>query len=209
MIEMKVLLINGSPHEHGCTDRALQEVAAALKAEGVESEIFWIGKGDIHGCIACYKCGGSSNQCVFDDTVNQALVKMQEADGLIVGSPVYYASLNGALSAFLDRLFCAGSCFLHKPAAAVASARRAGTTATLDIIQKYFTISEMPVVSSQYWNMVHGSAPEDVEKDIEGLQTMRTLGKNMAWMLKCIEAGKNAGIDLPQTEEKIKTNFIR
>ena len=206
---MKVLLINGSPHEHGCTDRALQEVAAALKAEGVESEIFWIGKGDIHGCIACYKCGGSSNQCVFDDTVNQALVKMQEADGLIVGSPVYYASLNGALSAFLDRMFCAGSCFHHKPAAAVASARRAGTTATLDIIQKYFTISEMPVVSSQSWNMVHGSAPEDVEKDIEGLQTMRTLGKNMAWMLKCIEAGKNAGIDLPQTEEKIKTNFIR
>ena len=206
---MKVLLINGSPHEHGCTDRALQEVAAALKAEGVESEIFWIGKGDIHGCIACYKCGGSSNQCVFDDTVNQALVKMQEADGLIVGSPVYYASLNGALSAFLDRMFCAGSCFHHKPAAAVASARRAGTTATLDIIQKYFTISEMPVVSSQYGNMVHCSAPEDVEKDIEGLQTMRTLGKNMAWMLKCIEAGKNAGIDLPQTEEKIKTNFIR
>ena len=205
---MKVLLINGSPHEHGCTDRALQEVAAALKAEGVESEIFWIGKGDIHGCIACYKCGGSSNQCVFDDTVNQALVKMQEADGLIVGSPVYYASLNGALSAFLDRMFCAGSCFHHKPAAAVASARRAGTTATLDIIQKYFTISEMPVVSSQYWNMVHGSAPEDVEKDIEGLQTMRTLGKNMAWMLKCLALGKEKGIDHPDNE-KILTNFTR
>ena len=163
---MKVLLINGSPHEHGCTDRALQEVAASLKVNGVESEIFWIGKGDIHGCIACYKCGGSSNQCVFDDPVNQALVKMQETDGLIVGSPVYYASLNGALSAFLDRMFCAGSCFHHKPAAAVASARRAGTTATLDIIQKYFTISEMPVISSQYWNMVHGSVPEDVEKKI-------------------------------------------
>ena len=207
---MKVLLINGSPHEHGCTDRALQEVAAALKAQGVESEIFWIGKGDIHGCIACYKCGGSSNQCVFDDTVNQALVKMQEADGLIVGSPVYYASLNGALSAFLDRMFCAGSCFHHKPAAAVASARRAGTTATLDIIQKYFTISEMPVVSSQYWNMVHGGCPEDVKKDEEGLQIMRVLGRNMAWLLQSIEAGKASGIAVPDMEkEKKRTNFIR
>lgn len=206
---MKVLLINGSPHEHGCTDRALKEVAASLEKNGVESEIFWIGKGDIHGCIACGTCGGSSNHCVFDDTVNKALEKMQESDGLIVGSPVYYASLNGALSAFLDRMFYAGACFHHKPAAAVASARRAGTTATLDIIQKYFTISQMPIVSSQYWNMVHGSSPVDVEQDLEGLQTMRTLGKNMAWMLKCIEAGKNAGIDIPETEEKIKTSFIR
>ena len=160
---MKVLLINGSPHEHGCTNRALEEVAASLKANGVDSEIFWIGKGAIHGCIACGQCGGSSNHCVFDDTVNEALVKMQESDGLIVCSPVYYASLNGALSAFLDRMFYAGVCFHHKPAAAVTSARRAGTTATLDIIQKYFTISQMPVVSSQYWNMVHGSCPEDVE----------------------------------------------
>ena len=184
---MKVLLINGSPHEHGCTNRALEEVAASLKTNGVDSEIFWIGKGAIHGCIACGQCGGNSNHCVFDDTVNEALVKMQQSDGLIVGSPVYYASLNGALSAFLDRMFYAGACFHHKPAAAVTSARRAGTTATLDIIQKYFTISQMPVVSSQYWNMVHGSCPEDVEKDLEGLQTMRTLGKNMAWMLNCIE----------------------
>ena len=183
-------------------------MAASLKANGVDSEIFWIGKGAIHGCIACGQCGGSSNHCVFDDTVNEALVKMQESDGLIVGSPVYYASFNGALSAFLDRMFYAGVCFHHKPAAAVTSARRAGTTATLDIIQKYFTISQMPVVSSQYWNMVHGSCPEDVEKDLEGLQTMRTLGKNMAWMLKCIEAGKNAGISIPETEAKIKTNFI-
>ena len=181
---MKVLLINGSPHEHGCTNRALEEVAASLKANGVDSEIFWIGKGAIHGCIACGQCGGSSNHCVFDDTVNDAL------------------------SAFLDRMFYAGACFHHKPAAAVTSARRAGTTATLDIIQKYFTISQMPVVSSQYWNMVHGSCPEDVEKDLEGLQTMRTLGKNMAWMLKCIEAGKKAGISIPETEAKIKTNFI-
>lgn len=206
---MKVLLINGSPHEKGCTNRALEEAAGALKAAGVDSEIFWIGKGDIHGCIACGQCGGSSNKCVFDDTVNQALVKMQEADGLIVGSPVYYASLNGALSSFLDRMFYAGACFHHKPAAAVASARRAGTTATLDIIQKYFTISQMPIVSSQYWNMVHGSCPEDVEKDLEGLQTMRTLGKNMAWMIQCIEAGKKSGIDIPNTEDKIMTNFIR
>lgn len=206
---MKVLLINGSPHEKGCTNRALEEVAFSLGKNGVNSEIFWIGKGDIHGCTACGHCGGVSNQCIFNDTVNEALVKMQEADGLIVGSPVYYASLNGALSAFLDRMFYAGACFHHKPAAAVASARRAGTTATLDIIQKYFTINQMPVVASQYWNMVHGSCPEDVEKDLEGLQTMRTLGKNMAWMLQCIEAGKKAGIDVPETEAKVWTNFIR
>ena len=206
---MKVLLINGSPHEQGCTNRALEEVASSLKANGVDSEIFWIGKGSISGCVACGTCGGVSNKCVFDDKVNEALEKMKEADALIVGSPVYYASLNGSLSAFLDRMFYAGACFHHKPAAAVASARRAGTTATLDIIQKYFTISQMPIVSSQYWNMVHGSSAEDVEKDLEGLQTMRTLGKNMAWMLKCIEAGKKAGIDIPDTEDKIKTNFIR
>lgn len=206
---MKVLLINGSPHEKGCTNRALEEVAASLKANGVDSEIFWIGKGDIHGCMACGACGGTSNKCVFNDKVNEALVKMQEADGLIVGSPVYYASLNGALSSFLDRMFYAGACFHHKPAAAVASARRAGTTATLDIIQKYFTISQMPIVSSSYWNMVHGSCAEDVEKDLEGLHTMRTLGQNMAWMLKCIEAGKNTGIDIPVTEDKVWTNFIR
>lgn len=206
---MKVLLINGSPHEKGCTNRALEEVAASLKVNGVESEIFWIGKGDIHGCIACGTCGGVSNKCVFNDKVNEALVKMQEADGLIVGSPVYYASLNGALSALLDRMFYAGACFHHKPAAAVVSARRAGTTATLDIIQKYFTISQMPIVSSNYWNMVHGACPEDVEKDLEGLQIMRVLGKNMAWMLKCIEAGKQNGILVPETEAKIATNFIR
>lgn len=206
---MKVLLINGSPHEHGCTNRALEEVAASLKANGIDSEIFWIGNGAIHGCIACGQCGGISNHCVFEDTVNEALVKMQESDGLIVGSPVYYASLNGALSAFMDRMFYAGACFHHKPAAAVASARRAGTTATLDIIQKYFTINQMPLVSSQYWNMVHGSCPEDVEKDLEGLQTMRTLGKNMAWLLKCIEAGKEKNITAPKAETSEWTNFIR
>ena len=206
---MKVLLINGSPHEHGCTNRALEEAAASLKANGVDSEIFWIGKGNIHGCIACYQCGGNSNHCVFDDAVNQALVKMQESDGLIVGSPVYYASLNGALSAFLDRMFCCGDCFHHKPAAAVASARRAGTTATLDIIQKYFTISQMPLVSSQYWNMVHGATAEQVKQDAEGLYTMRVLGRNMAYLLRCQEAARNAGIALPKQEHPVFTNFVR
>ena len=206
---MKVLLINGSPHKNGCTNRALEEVAASLENNGIESEIFWIGNGNIRGCSVCEKCGGSSNVCIYDDEVNIALKKMQESDGLIVGTPVYFASLNGALCSFLDRMFFAGSCFTHKPAAAVASARRAGTTATLDIIQKYFMINQMPLVSSQYWNMVHGSKPADVEQDLEGLQTMRTLGKNMAWMLKCIEAGKKAGIECPETEPKIKTNFAR
>ena len=134
---------------------------------------------------------------------------MEHADGLVVGSPVYYASANGSLYSFLDRLFYAGSCFAFKPAAAVASARRAGTTATLDSMNKYFTISQMPVVSSQYWNMVHGNSPEEVEQDLEGLQVMRTVGKNMAWLLHCIEAGKAAGITTPEPEQRLRTNFIR
>ena len=185
---MKVLLLNGSPHEKGCTYRALTEVAGALTNEGIETEIVHIGKGD---------------------PVNAFLDKMEHADGLVVGSPVYYASANGSLYSFLDRLFYAGSCFAFKPAAAVASARRAGTTATLDSMNKYFTISQMPVVSSQYWNMVHGNSPEEVEQDLEGLQVMRTVGKNMAWLLHCIEAGKAAGITTPEPEQRLRTNFIR
>lgn len=206
---MKVLLINGSPHEKGCTNRALTEVAGALKSEGVEAEIIHIGNKVVSGCIACGHCS-ETGRCVFeDDKVNEVLDKMETADGLVAGSPVYYASANGSLYSFLDRLFQAGDCFAYKPAAAVASARRAGTVATLDTINKYFTISQMPVVSSTYWNMVHGGTAEDVEKDEEGLQTMRNLGKNMAWLLKCIEAGKAAGIGVPAKEEKIRTNFIR
>lgn len=206
---MKVLLLNGSPHEEGCTYRALSEAAKTLEEEGVETEIVHIGKQAVHGCIACGKCA-ATGRCVFKgDPVNAVLEKMEHADGLIVGSPVYYASANGSLYSFLDRLFYAGSCFAYKPAAAVASARRAGTTATLDTLNKYFTISQMPVVSSQYWNMVHGNSPEEVEQDLEGLQIMRTLGRNMAWLLKCIEAGKSAGVEVPKQEEKARTNFIR
>lgn len=206
---MKVLLLNGSPHEKGCTNRALLEVAGALNGEGIETEIIHIGNQAIHGCIACGKCA-QAGRCIFgSDPVNDVLDKMEQADGLVVGSPVYYASANGSLYAFLDRLFYAGKSFAFKPAAAVTSARRAGTTATLDTLNKYFTIAQMPVVSSRYWNMVHGSTPEDVEQDLEGLQTMRVLGKNMAWLLKCLEAGKTAGISLPTQEEKARTNFIR
>lgn len=206
---MKVLLINGSSHKEGCTNRALTEVSGALGGEGIETEMIQIGNKAIHGCIACGKCA-ETGRCVFhDDPVNEILDKMEQADGLIVGSPVYYASANGSLFALLDRLFYAGRDFAYKPGAAIASARRAGTTATLDALNKYFTIAQMPVVSSSYWNMVHGRDAADVEQDLEGLQTMRVLGKNMAWLLKCLEAGKTAGISLPAQEEKTWTNFVR
>ncbi len=207
---MKVLLLNGSPHKEGCINRALLEVEGALHAEGIHTELVYLGNKAIHGCIACGTCM-KIGACVFeDDPVNEFIEKMKKADGLIVGSPVYYASANGALFSFLDRLFYAGGReFAYKPGAAIASARRAGTTATLDALNKYFTIAQMPLVSSSYWNMVHGRTPEEVEQDLEGLYTMRTLGKNMAWLLKCIEAGKSAGISLPEKEEKVWTNFIR
>lgn len=207
---MKVLLLNGSPHAEGCTYTALSEVAKALTENGVEAEIVQIGKNPVRGCVACGGCAGKG-KCVFsDDGVNEFIEKMKGADGLVVGSPVYYASANGTVECFLDRAFYAGgSAFVHKPAAAVASARRAGTTATLDELLKYFTISQMPVVSSTYWPMVHGSKAEDVAKDEEGLQVMRNLGRNMAYLLKCMEAGKAAGILPPEAERGARTNFIR
>ena len=206
---MKVLLINGSPNEKGCTYTALSEVAAVLNENGLETEIASIGKQPIRGCIGCGGCTGK-RRCVFgDDIVNSMIEKMEQADGLIIGSPVYFASPNGNLMSMLDRFFYAGGCFAHKPAAAVASARRAGTTVTLDDLNKYFGIRQMPVVSSTYWNMVHGSKPEDVKKDEEGLQTMRNLGKNMAWLLKCIAAGKENGVEPPTSENTNRTNFIR
>lgn len=206
---MKVLLINGSPNEKGCTYTALSEVTKTLKEYGIETEILQIGKQAVRGCIGCGGCA-KTGRCVFaDDMVNDWIAKMEEADGLIIGSPVYFASPNGNLISLLDRLFYAGKCFAHKPAAAVTSARRAGTTVTLDDIQKYFTIRQMPIVSSTYWNMVHGSRAEDVQKDEEGLQTMRNLGRNMAWMLKCIEAGRENGIMPPEAENDIRTDFIR
>lgn len=206
---MKVLLINGSPHEHGCTRAALDEVARTLSDCGVETELINIGTGAVAGCTACGGCA-RTGRCVVDDGVNAAIEALAASDGLIVGSPVHYASPAGALLAFLDRMFFAGADrFAHKPAAAFTSARRAGTTASLDVINKYFTISQMPVVSSTYWNMVHGGRAEDVAEDAEGLQTARNLARNMAWLLRCIEAGRKAGIEPPEAELKNRTNFIR
>lgn len=209
---MNVLMLNGSPHENGCTATALSEVASALRQEGVDSEIVWLGKKPIRDCTACGACQKLDSQCVFgDDLVNEVCKKARAADGFIFGTPVYYAHPSGAVLSFLDRLFYAADAevFAHKPGAAVASARRAGTTASLDVLNKYFTIAQMPIVSSQYWNMVHGNTPEQVRQDLEGLQIMRTLGKNMAWMLKCIEAGKKSGILPPEDEPRQRTNFIR
>ena len=208
---MKVLLINGSPNESGCTYTALCEAAGALEQEGIETEIFQMGKQPVRGCIGCGGCARKGDgRCVFgDDAVNRALEKAETADGYIIGSPVYFASANGSLIAMLDRMFYAGKCFSYKPAAAVVSARRAGTTASLDEIGKYFSIRNMPVVSSKYWTMVHGNTPEEVRQDLEGMQNMRVLGRNMAWLLKCLEAGKQAGIAIPEPETPVKTNFIR
>ena len=206
---MKVLLINGSPNAKGCTYTALSEVARTLNECGVETEIAQLGNQAVRGCIGCGGCK-EKHRCVFhDDVTNEMIAKMEEADGLIIGSPVYFASPNGNLISMLDRFFYAGNCFIHKPAAAIASARRAGTTVTLDNLNKYFTIRQMPVVSSTYWNMVHGNKPEDVLKDEEGIQTMRNLGKNMAWLLKCIDNAKQNGIVPPVVQSGVRTNFIR
>ncbi len=208
---MKVLLINGSPNENGCTFTALSEVAGALNHEGIESEIFWVGKKAIQCCIACCKCF-ELGRCVFDnDGVNKIASRLDEFDGFIFGSPVYYAAPAGGICAFLDRLFFSSdkSKLANKPGACVVSCRRGGASAAFDRLNKYFTICNMPVVSSQYWNQVHGNTPEEVRQDVEGLQTMRTLGKNMAWLLKSIEAGRKAGIKTPELEETQYTNFIR
>ncbi|MDD3217711.1 MAG: flavodoxin family protein [Lachnospiraceae bacterium] len=209
---MKVLLVNGSPHKNGCTFTALTEVASELEKAGIETEIFQMGSSNIRGCNGCGVCGRNQNgRCVHDDdAVNALLEKAETCDGFVVGSPVYYASPNGSLLALLDRAFYAGNSFAYKPAAAVVSARRAGTTASLEVLNKYFTISNMPVVSSKYWPMVHGNCAEEAKQDLEGMQIMRTLGRNMAWLLKSIEAGRKAGIELPQPEEvNQRTNFIR
>ncbi len=205
---MKVLLINGSPKKNGCTYTALCEVAKGLEESGVESEIFWAG-GTTKGCMGCGFCG-KNGRCFTDDCVNEALLKLDECDGVVIGSPVHYASASGAATSFMDRLFYAGGAKLRfKPGAAVVSARRAGTTASIDQLNKYFTINNMPVVSSQYWPMVHGNTPDEVRRDEEGMQIMRTLGRNMAWLIKCISIGRENGVPAPALEEKIKTNFIR
>lgn len=211
---MNVMLVNGSPHKDGCTNRALEEVASALRAEGVESEIFWIGAKPVGGCVACQGCS-KKGSCVFDDVVNEFRAKAAEADGFVFGGPVHYAHAAGSLLGFMDRLFYSDgraghpSSFRFKPAAAVTSARRGGTTAALGDIEKFFGISQMPVVSSRYWNMVHGVSAADVEQDKEGLWAMRQLGRNMAWLLKSIEAGRAAGLEPPAQEAGEQTNFVR
>lgn len=206
---MKVLCLNGSPREHSCTYTALREVADTLEKSGIETEFAWVGNQPVAGCIACGKCAGKG-RCIFDDKVNEILEHLDEYDGILVGSPVYYAGPSGQVQAFLDRLFyCGGSRMKGKVGAAVVSCRRGGASAAFDRLNKYFTICSMNVIGSQYWNQVHGSCPEDVKKDEEGLQTMRTLGENMAWALKNRKAGIEAGIEAPEYEAKVHTSFIR
>ncbi|NLI61240.1 MAG: flavodoxin family protein [Clostridiales bacterium] len=205
---MKVLLINGSPNSKGCTYTALEEAAKVINSEGIETEIIHVGHKDIRGCIACRQCK-KNGKCVFDDIVNEVASKLEKSDGLIIGSPVYYASANGTLVSFLDRLFYSTQWDKSmKVGAAVVSARRGGASATFDQLNKYFTISGMPVVSSQYWNSVHGNTPEEVKKDLEGLQVMRTLGRNMSFLIKSIALGKEK-YGMPEKEQGIYTNFIR
>ena len=211
---MKVLLFNGSPHKNGCTYTALEEIAKTLKEEGIESEIYQIGTQPIGACRACYACR-TLGKCVINDSVNDFVEYARGFDGFIFGSPVHYASACGGITAFLDRAFFVafasgrGDIFLHKQGAAIASARRAGTTATLDQLNKYFAITQMPIISGRYWNMVHGATADEVKQDLEGMQNMRILARNMAWHLKCKEAGEKAGVPMPKAEETVFTNFIR
>lgn len=208
---MKVLLINGSCNTKGCTFTALSEIQKVLESEAIETEIIQLGNKPYRDCIGCGGCRkNNEGKCVFnDDIINEIIEKAKTSDGFIFGSPVYYAHPSGRLLSVMDRLFYAGgAAFAYKPAAAIVSARRAGTTASIDAITKHFTINNMPVVSSNYWNMVHGNTPEQVMQDKEGLQIMRILGHNMAWLLKCIDKGKKDGIT-PLKEDKIMTNFIR
>ena len=207
---MKVLLVNGSPRAKGCTYTALSEVARILEQEGIETEIFQLGAKPVQDCIACMKCRENGGKCVFDDVANELIEKAKGADGFVFGSPVYYAHPSGRVQSVLDRAFYAGSyAFAGKPGASVVSARRGGTAASFDVINKYFGITQMPVVSSSYWNMVYGKTPDEVRQDEEGLQTMRNIGHNMAYLLKCMQAGKEQGILPPQNNVSVRTNFIR
>ena len=206
---MNVLMINGSPKPNGNTAIALREMEHIFVQEGIQVETVHVGNRDIRGCIGCNKCM-EAGKCVFDDLVNETAPKFEACDGLVVGTPVYYASANATLVAFLTRLFYS----THfdktmKVGAAVVAARRGGLSATFDELNKYFTISSMPVVSSQYWNAVHGNTPDEVKQDLEGMQIMRTLARNMVWMLRCIEAGKASGVEYPEREKRVNTNFIR
>ncbi len=208
---MKILMVNGSPHENGCTYTALKEMAKVFEREGVEYEILQIGRKPVSGCIACNYCRSVKCRCSIDnDLVNIALEKAKDADAFVFGSPVHYAGLSGMMTGFLDRFFqCGEPVYKFKPAAGIVSCRRSGGTAALDQMNKYFTKSHMPVVTSQYWNCVHGNNPEEVVQDLEGMQTMRTLALNMIWLLRSIEAGRKAGVPLPEHEKRLGTNFIR
>lgn len=206
---MKVLLVNGSPHTKGCTYTALKEVAEELKKNDIDFEFFNLGVKPIAGCIGCGKCL-STGKCFRDDCVNDFIAIAKDFDGYVFGTPVHFASSSGELTSFMDRVFYGRSLFFaNKPAATVVSCRRGGATAAFDQINKYYGISNMPVVGSQYWNQVHGNTPDEVLQDLEGMQTMRQLARNMAWMLKCIDAGNKTGISLPEHEQVIRTNFIR
>lgn len=210
---MKVLLVNGSPHKNGCTYTALTEVAEALHKENIDTELFWIGNKPISGCIACKGCI-EKKKCVLQDSVNDFLDLAENCDGFVFGTPVHWGGASGAITSFLDRAFYAdlnggGNRFLLKPVSTVISARRAGTTATWDQLNKYFGLMQMPIITSRYWNMVHGAKPEDVKKDLEGIQTMQVLGRNMAFFLKCKEAGLKAGLQFPEQQSFVFTNFIR
>ena len=207
---MKVLLFNGSPRIRGCTFTALTLIAEELKAQGIDAEIVQLGNKPIQDCVACGGCAGKRRCVIGSDGINDFIEKAAEADGFVFGTPVYYAHPTGRILSAMDRMFYAGSQnFKHKPAAVIASARRAGTTASLDTVVKHLGISQMPVVSSSYWNMVHGNTPEETLRDLEGVQTMKNLARNMAWLLKCIDLGKKQGITAPNNETTERTNFIR
>lgn len=206
---MKILLINGSPNEHGCTDAALQEVASTLNKNGVDSEIIWLGKKPMQDCIACFKCQ-ETGKCVFGDLVVETAERMDEFDGLIVGSPVYYGGPNGRLTSFLDRFFFSvdKKKIVGKLAASVVSCRRGGASASFERLNQYFLMTNMHVVSSQYWNQVHGYTAEDARRDLEGMQTMRTLSLNFAYLLRAQQAAETSGIPKPEYEEVTYTNFM-
>lgn len=203
---MKVLLLNGSPHANGCTAAALKEMISVFEAEGIETELIHVGNKDIRGCIACRSCM-KNGKCVFDDLVNEVAPKFEVADGLVIGSPVYYASPNGTILSFVDRLFYSTRFSKHmKVGAAVVSARRGGNTASFDVLNKYFSISGMPIATATYWNQVHGFTAEDVQKDAEGLQTMRNLARNMTFLMKAIADGQEK-YGLPEVEHGAFTSF--
>ncbi len=202
----KILLLNGSPHQHGCTATALDEMISVFEGEGVETELIQVGSKEIRGCISCSKCS-KTGKCVFDDLVNEVAPKFEAADGLVVGSPVYYGSPNGTILSFMDRLFYSTLFSKHmKVGASVVSCRRGGNTASFDVLNKYFTISGMPLASSTYWNQVHGFSTEDVKKDLEGLQTMRNLARNMVFMIKAFADAKEK-YGYPEVEHKCFTSF--